>query len=253
RRADADKFEQFLGAAERLLLAHLLVLAERFRDLVADGEERVQGRHRLLKDHRDAIAADRLPLALVIGRQILAVKEDLPARHPSRLTDRPHDRHGGDGFTAAAFADERHHFAPVDGQIKVIDGLYRPVHGRQLGAEPGQFELLRCSAHLPLNLGFNASFKPSPTRLREITVSMIATPGMIVRYCAWLSASRPAPMIVPHVITLGSERPRNERPASVRMAVAIMKELITITGGIAAGRIWVRMIRPSPIPTVRAA
>ena len=60
--------------------------------------------------------------------------------------------------------------------------------------------------------------------------------------------SRPSPIIVPQVITLGSPRPRNASPASVRMADATMTEIITITGGNAFGRMWRNMMRPWPIP-----
>ena len=45
----------------------------------ADGEHRVQRRHRLLKDHADVAAADRLHLPLGQPDQVLAEERD-PAR-----------------------------------------------------------------------------------------------------------------------------------------------------------------------------
>ena len=46
-------------------------------DLFADGVQGVQGRHRLLKDHGDLVAAHRPHLACAEGPQVLAIEQDL--------------------------------------------------------------------------------------------------------------------------------------------------------------------------------
>ena len=48
-------------------------------------------------------------------------------------------------------------------------------------------------------------------------------------------------------------RPRNERPASIRMAVATMNVALTTNGPMTPGRIWRKMVRRAFTPTARAA
>jgi hypothetical protein len=55
------------------------VQAQRLGDLVADGVQRVQRRHRLLEDHADAVAAQRAQAASSSVGQLLAVEADRPA------------------------------------------------------------------------------------------------------------------------------------------------------------------------------
>ena len=76
RLRDAGPREQVDRAGARLVLAHRLVLLEHLADLVADRVERVQRRHRLLKDHRDVGAADSAHLALRLLQQLGAVEAD---------------------------------------------------------------------------------------------------------------------------------------------------------------------------------
>ena len=52
------------------------VQLHRLRDLVPDREHRVQGRHRLLEDHRDVVATDPLEHALLERREVAALVED---------------------------------------------------------------------------------------------------------------------------------------------------------------------------------
>ena len=53
-------------------------------DLSPDRQERVQRGHRLLKDHRDLVAADRLHFALGEIEEVAALKADGTADDPSR-------------------------------------------------------------------------------------------------------------------------------------------------------------------------
>ena len=71
------------------LLADALVQLHGLGDLVADGEHRVQRRHRLLEDHRDVVAADLRHLVLVERREVAALEEDARAgRDPAGPVDR---------------------------------------------------------------------------------------------------------------------------------------------------------------------
>ena len=59
---DADPLERRHRLRPRLVAAQRRVQLERFDDLVADREDRVQRRHRLLEDHRDVAPAHVLQL-----------------------------------------------------------------------------------------------------------------------------------------------------------------------------------------------
>jgi hypothetical protein len=54
------------------------VAEQRLGDLVADGEERIEARHRLLEDHRDVVAA-HLAHLFRQRQNIAAVEHDLPS------------------------------------------------------------------------------------------------------------------------------------------------------------------------------
>jgi len=56
-----------------------LVPAQRFLELLADRHQRVQRGHRLLEDHPQALAAQRLQLPLGQAEQVAALEDDRPA------------------------------------------------------------------------------------------------------------------------------------------------------------------------------
>ncbi|MNT19318.1 hypothetical protein D3C72_1545740 [compost metagenome] len=97
---DPDPIEQGNGVVAGLACAHALVQAQGLADLVANGLHGVQCRHRLLKDHADAVAAHRAPPAVGLANQAVAVKQ-CAAAHLRRFGQQTHQRHGGDGFSAA--------------------------------------------------------------------------------------------------------------------------------------------------------
>jgi hypothetical protein len=84
--------------------------------------------------------------------------------------------------------------------------------------------------------------------LIDITVSRIAMPGMAHTHQAERIAVRPAPMMKPQLITLGSERPRNDRLDSIRIAVATISDAVTMIDDNVFGRMWRRMIRALLMP-----
>ena len=61
--------------------------------LPLDGVQRIERRHRLLEDHRDAVAANALELLLRRREQILALEEDLARGMRGRgIRQQPQDR-----------------------------------------------------------------------------------------------------------------------------------------------------------------
>ncbi len=75
---DLHKFQQFNSTSQCGFRRDALVKADSFNELVADREYRIERSHRVLKDHRDLIAANLSHAPLVQGQQI-----DTPEEHAS--------------------------------------------------------------------------------------------------------------------------------------------------------------------------
>src|SRR5213076_3249962 len=73
---DADAVEQLDRLPARIGCREASMQAQRLGYLLAHGVHRVQGRHRLLEDHADAVAADRTQLPIALGRELLALETD---------------------------------------------------------------------------------------------------------------------------------------------------------------------------------
>src|SRR5580692_3852434 len=136
------------------------VQEQRLADLVRDREDRVEGRHRLLEDHRDPPTANRghpvlagldppvvpldldpvrlldrleLRLALDPEEKVRALEQDLPVHDPAgRVGDQLRDRERGDRLAAAGLADEADRLAPVDLQRDAVERLDDPVVGEEI-------------------------------------------------------------------------------------------------------------------------
>jgi len=95
---NADEVQEFGGVAHSLAPRALAVKQNGLRDLVADGVHRVERGHRLLKDHSDLIASDRLNfLAIrrdevtndaILARQQRLAGDDGPGSRRGELHDR---------------------------------------------------------------------------------------------------------------------------------------------------------------------
>jgi hypothetical protein len=81
RIGNADLVEQFQRAAPRPRRAHVHVQPQHLADLGADGEHRIERRHRFLENHRDILAAQRAPLGRRQRQQLAAVEADAAGRH----------------------------------------------------------------------------------------------------------------------------------------------------------------------------
>ena len=179
RLGDADQFEQFDGAGPGGLPTDVAVVyLERLGDLVADGVDRRQRRHRILEHGADGLAA--YPRHPLVGQseQFVAVQPDR-AGHLGVLGQQPDDGHRTGGLPCAGFADQRHDFARVDVKVHAahrIDplGVGRKCDTQVRHLEQAHSRRLRRSARLP---GSSASRKPSPTRLEHITISTSTPAG----------------------------------------------------------------------------
>src|SRR5712671_5807813 len=154
---------------------------QRLADLTADGQHRIETRHRLLEDHRNVVAADGAHLALGKLQQILSLEAD-GARDPARgLGDEPHQRHRGNRLAAAGFTDNGQRLAFVDVEGDAVDGAVDTLRRTEMGLQILDFEQCHRIRTLfpdlvvlyrPLAIrGSSASRRPSPSRLTASTVT----------------------------------------------------------------------------------
>src|SRR5919106_7036732 len=114
---------------------------------------------------------------------------------------------------------------------------------------------LRGIRYLPRSLGSKMSLRASPAKAKPNTVIEMATPGKMriqgavaMYWAAWPVSMRPQE-------GGGSEipNPRKLRPASARMAVPNMEDMMIRNGATVLGATWRNMILRSEAPMARAA
>ncbi|MNL17112.1 hypothetical protein D3C87_1381880 [compost metagenome] len=126
RLGDADHVQQLQRTLGRDFAGQTLVDAEDFVDLLLDRVQRIQRSHRLLKDHRDAVATDVADGFLTEPQQVLPGIVDAAGRMAGhRVGQQAQDRVRGDRFARAGFADQRQGFAAFDVETHAFDD---PVH-----------------------------------------------------------------------------------------------------------------------------
>ena len=137
REIDSDHLD---GLRPRLFGGHVLVQMDRFGNLIADRVNRIQGSHRVLKDHRDLLTA-QLPHPLVVERhQVDSVENDSPGGDLSGRSNQPHYRQAGDRFAATGLADQGKRRACLYFETDVVCGFDCPGSGVEVCAELYDFE-----------------------------------------------------------------------------------------------------------------
>src|SRR3984885_7777753 len=149
--------------------------SHRLSDLVADANHRMERGDWILEDHADCCATDLAHPLLVDCDEIQAFQPRLPPGFSP--LQQPHERHRRGRLTASALADKAKRFACIKRERDAIDSL---------GVAEGDCEVLDCQkAHGPRKAGHrrcifgsSASRSPSPMKLKLVTASVIATPGI---------------------------------------------------------------------------
>ena len=189
--ADASAFDSGWCALDRL------------DQLVADGEQRVQRRQRVLEDIGDAPRrAAALMRSSERGRQVLVAEHGGAADDDGRAASRhqPHERQGGDRLAGTGFADDAEALAlarrggrrrrpPCRSRRRCGTRCAGPrtsstAPSVRLHAAAAHRASPRCapagaSARPDLRRGSSTSRTPSPSRLMLITSAKIIRPGMI--------------------------------------------------------------------------
>src|SRR6185312_7186711 len=134
-------------------------------------------------------------------------------------------------FAAAGFADDADGLPATEIEAYAIQNLSgtAEIDGEVADLKDGRLH------QRSLKPGLNASFRPSPIRLRLRTVRKMARPGNVTVHQPSMRYSRLEPMMRPQLITLGSPSPRKLSPASNRMAIPTTSAAETMSGGAALG------------------
>ena len=130
----------FDGAGAAFGLGETGVNLQHLRDLVADLRDRVQRRHRLLKDHRHLGAAKVAEAGFGGLEGVFALKQRLAAGGLQFLRQKAHHRLRGDGFTRPAFAHHADDFAGGDGEADVLNRVLAVAAVRQADGQVADFE-----------------------------------------------------------------------------------------------------------------
>ncbi|MNR04648.1 hypothetical protein D3C85_1206270 [compost metagenome] len=116
---DAHQVQQLKNPCLRRFAGHASVHQQGFADLLFDAVQRIEGGHRLLEDHRDAIAPQRAQGAAVGAHQFLATVANTAGRLGAALGQQLQDRVGGHRFARAGLAHQRQALAGTDVQAQV--------------------------------------------------------------------------------------------------------------------------------------
>jgi hypothetical protein len=105
---------------------------DRLADLVADGEDRIERGHRLLKDHRDLVAADFAHLLVVELQEIAPAIDNFTADDFSRRRlNEAHDRQRSHALAATRLTDQTESFALADLEAHAVDGAHFALGGKK--------------------------------------------------------------------------------------------------------------------------
>ncbi|MNI33957.1 hypothetical protein D3C73_879280 [compost metagenome] len=141
RTGNSDLAQHFNRTLVRFLLAQLQMKPGGFGNLPANLEHRIQRGHRLLKNHRNPVAADTPYFLHRHLQHILAFKTDLPGGNPADpLRQQLHDRQRGDAFAAAGFADDAQRLPFAHGQADAVNRTDGSRGRCEFGAQPGDFK-----------------------------------------------------------------------------------------------------------------
>src|SRR5690606_13192115 len=95
----------------------------------------IQRSARLLKDHPDLPAAQRIHLARAETDQFAPAEHDRSADLHAGSGEQPHDRQGGDGFTGAGFTHQAQGLTAFDMEVQMVDDGGPAVVGLELDTQ----------------------------------------------------------------------------------------------------------------------
>nr|GEY68439.1 hypothetical protein [Tanacetum cinerariifolium] len=115
-------------------LVRPLMAGHALGDLIANGEHRVERGHRLLKDHRHAVATHVQQALIGHAQQRFAQQAGSAGLDGRGVGEQAHKRHGRHAFAAARLPDDGQGFARLDGERHAVDHIGRCIleaHGQR--------------------------------------------------------------------------------------------------------------------------
>ncbi|MNC51101.1 hypothetical protein D3C75_1003800 [compost metagenome] len=138
---DANQFEQFEGAPGGGLAAHAFMQGENFVDLLFDVVQRVERGHRLLEDHRNAVAANALQGLLVLLQQVLAFVADAAAGVAGQgVGQQAQERVRGNRFARATLAHQCQRLTLADVEADAVHHAVGLVPGDEFHRQVAHFD-----------------------------------------------------------------------------------------------------------------
>jgi len=122
RLRDADQVQQLDRPAPRRAPGHPLMPADHLHDLRAHGQHRVQRRHRLLHDERDALAPDAAQRRGRSGQKVCPAEQHAAAQDAGRGRQQAQQGERGDRLAAPAFSHQRQGLTRGDVEVDAMDG-----------------------------------------------------------------------------------------------------------------------------------
>ena len=147
--AHADLEQKLEHALAGARFVHVAMQLQYLAHLLLDGVQRVERGHRLLEDHGDAVAADRLQLRLGDLQEVAAFKPDLARGVGSRRIGKQlQDRQRGHGLARSQFAYECHRLALADAERDAVDRKHLLAAGGEGNRQVSDVEerVLNCHA-----------------------------------------------------------------------------------------------------------
>ena len=131
---DAHQVEHLERPLARRPPRHAHVAHDVLGDLRADRQHRIEAGHRLLEDHRDAMAAQALHLLLAQRRELLALELDRARGDAAGLgRDQAQDRERRHRLAAARFAHDAQRLAARQVERHAVDRAHHAVQRVELG------------------------------------------------------------------------------------------------------------------------
>ena len=147
RIGDSDGLEERDGGVVCRFRVEPEPLAQTLCQLPLNPEDRVQGGHRVLEDHRDLSSPDVSELALGEAGYLVAREPDGPGVQYPAARKQAHDRAGKDGLTRAGLAHHAEGTTALEFERDSVNGLDDSAFGDERGMEilyleKGSLELL---------------------------------------------------------------------------------------------------------------
>src|ERR1043165_1371961 len=109
-------------------------------NLFAYGEDRIERRHRILKDHRDVITAHLAHLGLREFKQVFAVKKDFAIDDLSGRRDQSHDGERRHGLPATRLANKSQQLAAIEIKANAVNRTHQSGASRKMRLKISNFE-----------------------------------------------------------------------------------------------------------------